>query len=434
MNQERKEIHLPIPDIGVPVDRKGRIRWSVLSKEPEKLVEVIETQARALVEQGVNLTGPNLSTLGLHPLTNAVRVYYPGKWIGLKEKLSLKVRQPRSYWSEHTNIEAEARQIFAQHGRLTAKLLTTISRGDLLGATALYPGGLRSLNRVLAVEFNAYQGWTPERIEEEARKLLQDGNNLSFNNLRKAGAASLANAINKHYPGKFQGLRENLGLKVVRLSKPSNYWRDPEVIRQEARRILEIEGSLNDAAIRKNKASSLTAAITQYYPGQMRQLQIDLGLKPITKEKKKSTHWTEDLIRQESLAFYQDHKRLTVTALVQEGAKGLGAAITRKYPGGITQLRQDLGLETGQRPNNYWKDPANIEKEALEFTAQYGWITQMWMLKEGRSDLWAAIIRYYPGGIKALRETLKIPHQPSSKESPITSEEANLDLENLLEG
>lgn len=62
-----------------------------------------------------------------------------------------------------------------------------------------------------------------------------------------------------------------------------------------------------------------------------------------------------------------------------------------------------------RKPSGYWTDTEAIELAALAFYEEQGWMTQHNLKSKGRSDLWAAIRRYYPGGLKNLRQKLDIP-------------------------
>lgn len=53
------------------------------------------------------------------------------------------------------------------------------------------------------------------------------------------------------------------------------------------------------------------------------------------------------------------------------------------------------------------------------------------MVENGRADLWAAIVKYYPGKMSAIRKKLGI--SQTSQENVISLDEANEQLSRLLE-
>lgn len=84
-----------------------------------------------------------------------------------------------------------------------------------------------------------------------------------------------------------------------------------------------------------------------------------------------------------------------------------------------------------RRRNGYWRDPENIEAEALQFYLDEGNISTSRMGKK-KYSLKFAIRSYYPGGIKALRE--KLERITSGADVIRSSLEANEYLRNLVFG
>lgn len=81
------------------------------------------------------------------------------------------------------------------------------------------------------------------------------------------------------------------------------------------------------------------------------------------------------------------------------------------------------------KPRGYWS-LEQIKKECVEFYRDKGGLSQSLLLKEGRSDLLAAIYERSIG-LRRLIEELEI--TISDKETEISSEEAMRELEKMLE-
>ena len=77
---------------------------------------------------------------------------YPGGMVALRKDLGLKViKKPDGYWTEK-RIEEEAWAFYLEYGRLTPMLLTENYRQDLIGAIATkYPGRFIGLQEKLGI-------------------------------------------------------------------------------------------------------------------------------------------------------------------------------------------------------------------------------------------------------------------------------------------
>lgn len=166
-----------------------------------------------------------------------------------------------------------------------------------------------------------------------------------------------------------------------------------------------------------------STGITYYYSPE--------AIKEITeflesRQHKPKGYWTRENIEIESTDFYIVHGSLTAD-LLKEKRSDLYAAICAKYPGGIVVLRTNL--------NRSFENPIpwtieRIEKEAKEFYEKNGSLTQKLLIVNKMSSLSWAITNRYPGSYSALRERLGIP-QPYPNE--ISQGEARSELEKLVE-
>lgn len=115
----------------------------------------------------------------------------------------------------------------------------------------------------------------------------------------------------------------------------------------------------------------------------------------------------EQVIKLKASGILSQGIELNFPGLKQAGMSGFGSAINTFYPGGLSKLRQDLGLST-TKPRGYWTDIRNIENEAIEHINSGGKLTEGELIDNRKISLARAISTHYPGGIFKLRETLGI--------------------------
>lgn len=185
--------------------------------------------------------------------------------------------------------------------------------------------------------------------------------------------------------------------------RPRNYWKNPEVIEQEAIRFIESEGILTQRRISQAGLSSLAHAIGRHYPGSFHGLRDKLGLESSQKPKR---YWSAEKIEEESASFYKSHGSISAGALRDHDRDDLVAAIRDRYEGGFRQLRDYLGIKQVKKSDGYWTIE-KIEQEAKNFLAEHGQLSSP-ALKRERQDLLGAINNNYPGGLTALKRTMGI--------------------------
>ena len=126
-------------------------------------------------------------------------------------------------------------EFYAEFGNLSEKSLVAHNRYDLAGAIAQrYKGSIQKLRKDLALENKQKPKgyWTPELIEEEARKFYAEVGHISGVNLPQHKRSDLWGAIQTRYPGKMTALKEKLGI----VEKPIS----PEEANEELMRFLEV--------------------------------------------------------------------------------------------------------------------------------------------------------------------------------------------------
>lgn len=137
------------------------------------------------------------------------------------------------------------------------------------------------------------------------------------------------------------------------------------------------------------------------------------------------------------LRFFRDKFRVNHSTLVQM-KKSVSFIEGKDKNGRIRQLYNFEELieiikskRAKIRPNGYWKDVQNIEREARKFLSEGHVLSENELEKNDFSSLVYAISKYYPGGIRALKEKLGI--LVATSRIDISSEEANEALRKLLE-
>lgn len=336
-----------IQELNVPRDKRGRISWTNLRRTPEKLELFVELSASAFVENGV-LTEKILVDSGRRDLNSGVVRFYPGGRNALTDKLGLSIGSRPRYWTPEV-IEKKAREFIESNGGLTQRLLYDRGLSGLSYAIQRYfPGGMLGFKNLIGITINSRPPgfWTEEEVEKEAADFFQENGGLTHPLLAKNSRHDLIGGIAK-YPGNIIGLKRKLRIDFAQ--QQSGYWRDIESIEREARDFYFSFGGLSHRSLNAHRKFSLRHAINKYYPGGIRSLKDKLGIE--SKIVKPYGYWTREIIEEEASAFLQIHGRLTVSGLHLEGRGDLLAAIGKFYPGGISALKEKLGItEANQEP------------------------------------------------------------------------------------
>lgn len=331
-------------------------------------------------------------------------------------------------------IRAEAINFYQQERVISQRLLVEKGRGDLAAAIGkFYPGGLSQLKRDFIDGFHKKPAgyWqSPENILIEAEEFLTTHQAISQRLLIKNDNSSLSAAITRSYPGGTRQLRRDLGIKVSK--RPNQFW-NKDRIEQEAREFYELHGRLNSRLLLSEGKNDLLVAISRKYPNKWYGLYRELGLQSPQKEK---GYWTPEIIKQEAKAFFEEHGILSLEKLQEAGKGDLGSAIFKRYPGKMGALKRQLGVignidrRKGVTGMTEEDRKIFIEKQAQELAADGIEITGAGLRQQYRYLL-ASIQRYYPGGIKTLRNNLGLPE--SRDYLKISPEQANEQLRKLLE-
>ncbi len=283
-------------------------------------------------------------------------------------------------------------------------------------------------------------------IEEKARSILENQGRISLRLLNE-NEPGLAFAVKKYYPGGLRKLKETVEagnnqieapLNVIfneaglPISKSGNIWwsilaKDQEkvtrVIETEARKMLTSGIKLTQSGITKAGQSGFIAAIYHYYPGGLQALKRKFGQELSQHE---HGYWTPEKIKDESLRVLATHGNLTQGLLTSLKRNDLSIAIARKYPGGLTQLKRDLGLVESTKEDGYWKNIDTIRSEAKIFFQETGKLDTESLYSAGKSSLASAIVKRYPGSFYRLRKDLGL--KGGRKPTGFWSSQEGLDL------
>lgn len=259
----------------------------------------------------------------------------------------------------------------------------------------------------------------PENLRKLAKQVYQEEGSL-------AGHLYLSAAIRRRYPGGLAQIQQDLFIRPHR--KANGFW-SPEVIEQEARIFVNKHGDISHALLIQEGKGDLAAAIEQKYPGKTyHSLKSNIELRI---NRKPYNFWTNDQIESMAIEFYREKGVLNTHILEENGLSDLRAAISARYPGGFTELRVRLGIQEARKPRRYW-NPEKIHATASNFYKDFGELSIRILRKKGCGDLLQAILRIYPGGFRQLKIDLGITIE--LKGSLASTQQANLDLDNLLEG
>lgn len=408
--------------IEIPRDKRGRIRWVVIEASGS-LLQCIQSEARAFHEQFGGINHTLLSQNQRKDLATAITRKYPGGIQQLRNDIGLESSRKLHYWT-HDVVERETREFVDQNGTVTHSLLESQGRSDLRTAiTRHYPGGIKKVKEGLNVpEAKRPSRWNLEAVRQQAWEIYQQEGDINQKLLVRLSKRGLDKAIRKYYPGGMRQLQSDFGLES---STPKDHW-TTEQIEQGGRAFLDENGDLTTSLLREHQNSGLAAAIAKRYPGGMRALKEKLGVEVTTRP---FAYWKDpNIIETEALKLIATGNPLTQGALHEVDASSLIRAAQLYYPGGLSGLQRNLGIEDGYLPNGYWSTEV-VEAQAVQFIEENGDISNSLLKNRGGTKLLSAIYDNYPGGMAGLKEKLGLP----TTNLPVSSDQANEELSKLLE-
>lgn len=177
--------------------------------------EVIKEEARKFYEEFGEISWPVLKRAGRQDLMSAIHKNYPGGSRALRDDLGLRVLKRRNgHWTQD-QIEKEAALFYEKFGTLSQNFLKEKGKGSLSAAISVrYPGGLIALQKKMGIEpkMKEKRYWyDPKNVENEAKKAVALGSNLSHKSLVKLGMSTLSQALYKL--GLRDYLKEKFGIE-----------------------------------------------------------------------------------------------------------------------------------------------------------------------------------------------------------------------------
>lgn len=118
---------------------------------------------------------------------------------------------------------------------------------------------------------------------------------------------------------------------------------------------------------------------------------------------------------------------LSLRSLTDAGMSGLSVAISKYYPGGIRKLRENLGSPALSLPRGYWENPENIEAEGRKVLQAKEQLTQATLRKRKLSSMVASVAKNYPGGMRGLKQKLGTPVE--SRPNGYWQDPGNIEME-----
>lgn len=364
------------PEVPVPIGSNGRVRWGLLKAHPAMLQAAIQTEARRLYAELGSLDRDQLKPDGQHLIRGAVR-YYPGGIKKLKRDLGM------------------------------VRVKTAVETPEPVYKPKSY--------------------WkSPDNIRREAAEIMQAHGELTQNTMRMANRTTISNAIRESYPGGLAQLHRDLGVRGRK--KSVGYW-TAETIEREARAFVGEHGEFSVPALKAAGRLDLCVAIQKKYPGGLRAIQGKFEIQP----GHKLGYWTKEKIEEEARAFIKEYGALTQKLLLKEGRSDLHSA-TKAYPGKLTGLKKELGLEVvevnkGVRGLSSDEKKAYLEQQARELIEKGHVLTNSQLTRKGQRRFLSSVQKNYPGGLAALQHELGINPKPQ-----LSAEEANKALESLFGG
>ncbi len=250
----------------------------------------------------------------------------------------------------------------------------------------------------------------PQNILKEARQVMENNDLEKLPNkeiLAKNGYSSLAAAITRGYPGKYIGLRKDLGETVDR--KEYGYWDKPKNIEKEIRSVMKehkLQQVPSSKFLREIHRTDLAHVISTRYPGGYKSIREKFGETYI---RKNSAYWKNlNNIKETANKIIDERGTLPgKTELAKLGYTSFAAAVV-KYHKGFRRLRKLLNQDQKRVKDDYWTNPSNLKKEVRKFKREQGFSylpTQKILGELGYTALSSAISSFYPGGFDGYRES-----------------------------
>jgi len=315
------------------------------------------------------------------------------------------MRKPNGYWGDWKNIESELDTVIGELGHFPTSLeLLHMKKGTISVAATKYHGGLNLIRKKMGyttlqkekkywMDFNNLKGELENVIENLGHFPTQ-------RELSDIGRTDIGNGIGKYHGG-INNVKKIMGYEITK--KVSGFWDKWENVERELRGVIKKIGEFPTLEkLSELRVSSLGNAICRKHGG------IDSVRKKLGYEIKTlpDGYWKDwSNVKRELKKLIRDMGRFpSEIDMRKAGKSSLGGSIVQ-YHGGIRKVRQRMGYENKLKPNGYWKDWNNFEREFGEIIEDLECFPkQRELIVLGKSDLVNGIRHH--GGLLKVRERM----------------------------
>jgi SAM-dependent methyltransferase len=359
--------------------------WNDFSHVEQELRSFIEEQGTS----GIMPTAAQLEDAGYGNLLHGIAKH--GGMAAIARRLGLQLSstaKPSGYWNDFAHVEQELHQYIQEQGipevMPTQSELSKAGRQDLINAIRKTHGGFTAVAQRLGLQqrvFGKQPGYWKDfaNVERELRLWIANYGSpdmmSALQTLRQNGQTALASAIAQQ--GGFPAVAQRLGLTYTYTAKPAGYWNDFSHIEQAVNAFIEEHGTPGIMPTRGELRNAgwhdLEIALGKH--GGSPAIAKRLGLQ-LSYSKRELGYWHDFAnVQRELLEFIRksgiDGAMPTRDELHAARLSGLSDAIIKH--GGFVAVATRLGLAyTATKPNGYWDDFANLERELLVFIQMHG--------------------------------------------------------------
>ena len=322
--------------------------------------------------------------------------------------ISMASRKPNGYWQNQDNFERGVREAVELNdgNRPTQTWLRENGYSSLIMAAQKHYDGFRNvLDRIMGEEgVNKPKGYwqNQDNFEREAKEAIElnDGNRPTQRWLNKNGYGSLVDATAKYYGG-FTNVFDRIMGEETEKSKPHGYWKDWDNFERGVKEAIELNDGNRPTAkwLQKNGYSILANAANRHYDGLANVFNRIMGEEGGNKP---NGYWqNQDNFERELKEAIEKNEgnRPTSTWLRENGYSSLVDAAQNHYGGFTNVFDRVMGEEGGKKPNRYWQNQDNLEREAKEAIElnDGNRPTAKWLHKNGYGSLVTAARTYHDG-------------------------------------
>lgn len=193
--------------------------------------------------------------------------------------------------------------------------------------------------------------------------------------------------------------RDKCGIRWDRISQEEII----TYLEEKACALLKEGKSLSARSLRKDKMHWFYEAVKKNYPCGLLGLRKKYGIQSI---KKPSGYWkkheAQEEMRREAKKCFEKTGKVSYKVFEESRRNDILNAIQSYYPGKIRQLIKDIGYTDNLRKFKDWNTEKIIQEGGL-FIKEHGNITDQLLRANKRTDILAAIQKYYHGGLRQLR-------------------------------